>query len=688
MAGPRGPAIVSSPRIFYLLTAPLCVLMIAGSGAMNITPEESAFDREFAVRYRLPRPLSRSYESALHARHGEEIRSKIEWCAGVSVRFIAALRQALCLAGDPGAMAGPPGAGDLKLEPSAGAFAALASMPSPVLLLQHAGIYPGTVGREDRESLLRSLEPAGVLTRYRIACVEREGVRVLLGPRMEYFIWSNVLPGDFGEGTPLLVDMDTGAYVSLSPLMVWRREPRQPMGSLMVLRSVREDAGRYVEDGVPGAPAVELPLAGRPRTGTLAGADAVLGGIRDPGMRYADGLAAGEYAVKGVVWKGSMSDIYVAWNRDRNMPVVLKTFENRGGGFDENYWHFINEEKYAGGINHDGVVRPVRMYREGLGMFYEEEWAGGGSLADVMDDSGVMPQARAKTVAARLLDILEAVHGRGIAHNDVKPDNVLFDSDGLVRIIDFGISRDFLRDRDGFHGGVRPGSEGYIAPELLQGSMPSPASDIYSFGVVFAQMLGGRPAASVMDAGSLNSVPRQYQNFLKKCLAAEPWGRFASAREAADALALIEAVQEKSITLDIEGTLVTDYGDRSPRPGLHGFIRFCLDGFDRIFVYTSLTEGQAREVFASLLERGAIPEDFAERYEYVEWPRGAGGSVKDLRRCGVPIEYNAIVDDMEVMIPDDQRHRWVPVPNYSDAGMPDSGFFIALADIRKKFGIE
>ncbi len=662
--------------------------MIIESGAMNITPEESAFDREFAVRYRLPRPLSRSYESALNARYEEEIRSKIEWCAGVAVRFIAALRQALSLAGDPGAMVGPPGAGDLKLEPASGAFAALASMPSPVLLLQHAGIYPGMVGRYDRDSLLSSLAPAGILARYRIACVEREGIRVLLGPRMEYFIWSESLSGDVDEGTPLLVDMDTGEYISLRPLMVWLRGRHQPMGSLMVLRSVRENGGRYVEDGVPGAPAVELPLTGRPRIGILAEGNPVLAGIRDPGVRYADGLAGGEFAVKGVIWKGSMSDIYIAWNRDRNKPVVLKTFENRGGGFDENYWHFINEEKYAGGIGHDGVVKPERRYRDGLGMFYEEECAGGGSLGDVMEDSGVMPLVRAKTVAARLLDILGAIHGQGIAHNDIKPDNVLFDRNGAVRVIDFGISWDFIRDRGELRGGVRVGSEGYIAPELRQGSTPSPASDLYSFGVVFAQMLGGGPpAASFTDPGSLRSVPRQYHEFLKKCLAPEPEGRFASAREAADALALIEAEQEKSITLDIEGTLVTDYGDRRPRPGLYGFIMFCLAGFNRIFVYTSLTEEQAGEVFASLLERGAIPEDFAKRYEYVEWPRGAGGSVKDLRRCGVPIEFNAIVDDMEVMIPDDQRHRWVPVPNYSGAGMPDSGFFIALADIRKKFGI-
>ena len=285
-----------------------------------------------------------------------------------------------------------------------------------------------------------------------------------------------------------------------------------------------------------------------------------------------------------------------------------------------------------------------------------------------MEDRGVMPLDRARAVAADLLDILEDVHAQGIAHNDIKPDNILFDGGGRARLIDFGIAWDFLRDRDELRGGVRVGSEGYIAPELLAGGTPSALSDLYSFGVVFSQMLGGRPAATGGEAAGLRSIPRQYLPFLERCLAADPGGRFASAGAARAALAGIAAAQERAITLDIEGTLVTDYGSRHPRPGLAGFIDFCLRHFDRIFVYTSLTAEQAREVFGHLLGTGAVPAAFCDRYEYVEWPRGDGGSIKDLRRCGFPIEHNAIVDDMEVMIPDDQRHRWVPVPNYSVPG--------------------
>src|SRR5271157_1827256 len=192
---------------------------------MNASLEESAFEREFAVRYRFPRPVSRSYESVLYARYGAEIRNKSEWCARIAIRFLAVVQQALYLAANPDALAGPPSARDLKLESDFAPFTPLSPMPSPVTLLQHAGIYPGAVDRGDRRSLLASLELAGSLTRYRIACVESEGIRVLLGPRMEYFIWSDNLAGDFEIGTPLLVDIVTADYISLKPLMVWHRDP-------------------------------------------------------------------------------------------------------------------------------------------------------------------------------------------------------------------------------------------------------------------------------------------------------------------------------------------------------------------------------------------------------------------------------------------------------------------------------
>jgi hypothetical protein len=646
---------------------------------------EESFRREFIVRYRLPRPISRSYESVLFARHEGEVQNKISWCAGIAVRFVAALRQALYLAAEPSASVNPPGERDLKLTAGDSAFKQIMAMPSPVTLLQLAGTYTGAVNRDDSSSLLKALEDIGFLSRYRIVALEPDGIRVLLGPRMEYFIWNIGFPGSLNPGTPLLVDIDTGYFISLSPLLLWIRDPHRPLGNLMILRSIRGAAGRYVEDGVPGAPAIEQYLMGQPVIGRLAGDHPALLQIRDPGVRFADRTIAGEFAVQGVVWKGSLSDIFLAWNRELNSPVVLKTFENRGGGFDENYWRFVNEEKFSAGLSHPGIVKPRRAHGEGFGIYYTEEFVNGGSLNDVMEDIGVLPIDWAKDIALRLLEILDYVHSNGIVHNDIKPNNILFDQKGTVKVIDFGISSDIRHESGDTRGGVRVGSDGYIAPELREGGLPSVRSDMYAFGVVLAQMLSYRLPGSYEEVAVHPSIPSVYHEFFRKCLSADPAGRYGSAREAAADLAAIVAAQQRSITFDIEGTLVTNYGERHPRPGLRGFIEFIMNNFDRIFIYTLLTAGQTREVLEDLRKIGAVPEAFVDRYEYVDWPRGREGSIKDLRRCGVPVEHNAIVDDMDSMVPGDQLHRWVAIPDYNSPDMIDNGFVLARNEIIKKF---
>jgi hypothetical protein len=646
---------------------------------------EAAFRREFMVRYRLPRPVSRSYEAVLFSRYEDEIGNKVSWCAAVAVRFIAALRQALLLASDPNASISPPGEKDLRLAAADGAFAGITRMPSPVGLLQLAGIYPGAAVGPDKTGLLECLQELGCLCRYRIAVVEPEGIRILLGPRMEYFIWSRVSIPGFEPGSAVLVDIDAGDFISLTPLMLWHRDPHHPLGSLMLLRWLAGENGRYVEDGVPGSPGLMLPMTARPVAGRLE--PDLLGRIREPGFRFPDGSTVENFAVQGVVWKGSMSDIYVAWNRDRGEAAVLKTFENRGGGFDENYWYFINEEKFTARLIHPGIVKPRRFRGEGFGVVYEEEFVDGGSLSDVMEDTGVLTPADSKKILLDILDTLDHVHAAGIAHNDIKPDNILFGRDGKARLIDFGIAVDYARSDTGARRGAVAGTDGYMAPELRQGGLPSASSDIYSLGVVFGQMLSGRILESYDEANSDRAVPRSFLDFFKRCLSSDPTERFGSANEASESLRMLDTVQRPCITLDVEGTLVTNFGERHPRPGLYRFLEFCLENFERIFIYTILSPEQVVELFGHIRAAGAVPAGFIERYEQVDWPRGSAGSIKDLRRCRVPVEYNAIIDDMAAMIPEDQQHRWIPIPDYNSPDMVDNGFVLARNGILKKFKI-
>lgn len=296
----------------------------------------------------------------------------------------------------------------------------------------------------------------------------------------------------------------------------------------------------------------------------------------------------------------------------------------------------------------------------------------------------MIPARIATRVISQVLDALGAIHSAGIAHNDIKPDNILFDDADQAHLIDFGIASRLAAARPELRPGVPPGSPGYVAPELLAGDTPSAASDIYSAGVVLAEILTGHPPHDAAQLRFTPGLPSSLIPFLERCLAPDPRARYATADQARQALHAIASTltEPRAVSLDIEGTLVTNFFDRRPRLHLWDFLRFCMDRMDRVFVYTLLSSADARLLFEDLTHRGAIPPDFLGRHEYVPWPRDEG-SLKDLRRCGVPIEQNAIVDDMESMIPEDQAHRWIHVQDAADLQGPDRALIGAMERLLK-----
>ncbi len=650
---------------------------------------DKQYEREFLIRHRMPRPISRSYEAVAFAPTREEDEHRIVWCASVTIRFLGAVKQANYLALNRGLPINPPSFADIKLDVGESPFIPGIEPSVAAPFAQLAGIYSDRPLGIDTQALRRAFSRLLFLARYLLIVSERDGFRVLWGPRIERPVWAPAGSHDtdiYPPGTAFLLDPESLRFLTLSPFVIWKRDERSPFGKLFVLRRIDGGRGHYIEEGIPGSSGHIGDLEGYPRTGVFEGDPSLVGALTAPPGRFADGSFLGDrYGVLGITWKGGISDIYIARRCTDNGLVMLKTLETERAGFDENYWHFINEERNARGVNHLQVIKPEKRVMEGYGAFYEQEMVQRGSLNDLIEYNGVLSVSMAIDITVQLLDVLAAVHASGIAHNDIKPDNILFDGKGKIRLIDFGIAFSFAETKDGLRPGVPAGSEGYMAPELKRGSFPSVQSDLYSAGIVLVQMLSGEVPASLAALHDLRAVPRKLFAFLEKCLSDDPANRFASAAEALAALRGIHIRPEIAITLDVEGTLITNYADRSPRPGLYDFLSFCMSTFDRIFVYTMLDEERTREVFLDLVRRKAIPSLFVDVYEYVQWVRGADGSIKDLRRCRVPLEHNAIVDDMRVMIPEDQKHRWIQVPDYNYAASFDGGLLIARGEILKKY---
>lgn len=123
----------------------------------------------------------------------------------------------------------------------------------------------------------------------------------------------------------------------------------------------------------------------------------------------------------------------------------------------------------------------------------------------------------------------------------------------------------------------------------------------------------------------------------------------------------------KVLALDLERTLIDDALGGRPRPGLRDFLAFCGERFDRVAVFTTVEEADARAVLADLAARGFVPPAVFARLEYVAWT----GEYKDLAFVpGVPPADVRLVDDDGGWVRPDQRGRWVPVAAWD--GGPDA----------------
>ena len=649
------------------------------------------YDLEFLLRFRFPRPISRAYESACFALSSAEALRRSVWCANAAVRFLAGLYQACVLDSQGRGPVNPPSRNDFKRECAQDPLPSELKEKIPTSLLVLAGIYEGRKVDDAKHALAESLRNIEYLAKYRLIICEDRGFRVLLGPRMEYVVPCTHPPGftdTIPPGTILFVDTVSGRYLSLNPLAMWYRNPRSPFGHMYILRRVQGTIGHYIEDGVPGSPSTTREIAGIPHSGILSVPRNVLNMIYSPDLRFHDGQSVDSlYRINGIIWRGGASDIFIASRLNSKDPVVLKTYESDEGRFDANYWHFVNEEHLSKSVKHSGVVKPTKRVIAGYGTVYEQEYIPNGSLYDLLNANGVLSPAIAQDITIKLLDILHACHTSLVVHNDIKPDNILFSRDGSMRLIDFGIAQGTVPDQHRLRYGSPPGSRGYMAPEILQGGFPSIRSDIFSAGVVLAQMLSGTLPGCLEEALQIREIPYEFSGFLARCLAEDPDKRFDSAREAAAFLRNIGVRPIRCIALDIEGTLVDNSYEINPRPGLYEFITFCMENFKRVFVYTTVNEKESRKVFELLASRQDIPGSFLERYEYVHWDPVKKGPFKDLRRCRVPLEQNCIVDDSPRVIPEDQTHRWVQVREFNEVRTPDRDLFLAMEKIRARFNM-
>jgi serine/threonine protein kinase len=281
---------------------------------------------------------------------------------------------------------------------------------------------------------------------------------------------------------------------------------------------------------------------------------------------------AERYELDHGLGRGGMAEVWCARDVRLDRPVAVKFLAREFSDDPEFLIRFFSEAQSVASLNHPNVVSVLDFGQFEDRPYFVMEYVSGGSLADLADKP-LMPE--------RVLEFIEqaargagAAHANGVVHRDLKPANILLDDEGRPKLADFGIAASPGGERM-TQTGQAIGSPHYISPEQVAGQKATPASDVYSLGIVLYQLLTGvRPyehdnvtAVAISHVDEEPDPPSAYNDDLDptldalvlRCLSKTPEERYADGNELADAIGTESYLYENEHLLDIE--------DDEPRRG-------------------------------------------------------------------------------------------------------------------------
>jgi serine/threonine protein kinase len=274
------------------------------------------------------------------------------------------------------------------------------------------------------------------------------------------------------------------------------------------------------------------------------------------------GSRLAHYRILAKLGEGGMGVVYLAEDERLRRKVALKTLPPALAEDPHRLARFEREVKSVATLNHPNIVT-IYSVEEAFGRrFFTMEHVEGKTLSQLIRPGG-LPLDEFFKLAVPLADALAAAHAKGIQHRDLKPGNVMVNSDGRVKVLDFGLAK--LREHEvtdamGFHPqttltqeGLAIGTLAYMAPEQLRMLATDHRADLFSLGVVLYEMATGhcpflgQSTAEVISAILRDQPARTYEEnakipteidaILRRCLEKEPAKRISSAVEVRDALA-------------------------------------------------------------------------------------------------------------------------------------------------------
>ena len=215
----------------------------------------------------------------------------------------------------------------------------------------------------------------------------------------------------------------------------------------------------------------------------------------------APGTTLGRYEILSTLGAGGMGEVYLARDPRLDRKVALKILPDAVAADPARMDRFVQEAKAASGLNHPNIITIYEIDRSDSVSFIATEFIEGSTLRERMR-AQPMGLREALNVAVQVSGALAAAHANGIVHRDIKPENVIVRSDGIVKVLDFGLAKltghgspDWMdgdmptRPHVKTDSGVVMGTATYMSPEQARGQEVDARTDIFSLGVVLYEML-------------------------------------------------------------------------------------------------------------------------------------------------------------------------------------------------------
>lgn len=209
-------------------------------------------------------------------------------------------------------------------------------------------------------------------------------------------------------------------------------------------------------------------------------------------MRPVAGLTfGGRYELVARIAVGGMGEVWEATDLVIGRPVAIKILKDEYLGDPGFLERFRAEARHAALVNHEGIANVYDYGEEDGSAFLVMELVPGEPLSSILERQHTLPPDRVLDVVSQTALALHAAHAAGLVHRDIKPGNLLVTPDGRVKITDFGIAR--ITDQVPLTAtGQVMGTVQYLSPEQASGQPASPATDVYSLGIVAYECLAGQ----------------------------------------------------------------------------------------------------------------------------------------------------------------------------------------------------